>query len=243
MMNFGLRDLVLVDPCKITDEALARAMHAAPILRAARTYKTLDEALATLDHSIATTCEPSRKDRKHLRKALLPWDFARLLPALGGKVGILLGREDFGLFNTEIEKCDIVVTIPTTTEYKSMNLSHAAAIIFYELSKAMGTGRRIWPMKEATGLEKEVLFRKFQEYLNDIGYPAHKRKNTTVLFKRLIGRSALSGWEFHTFTGVFTMGSKRIAIGVPRVSGGYQNKGENKGKVQRKGKRGKGRTI
>ena len=97
-------------------------------------------------------------------------------------------------------------------------------------------------MKEATGLEKEVLYRKFQEYLNDIDYPMHKRKNTTVLFKRLIGRSAISGWEFHTFTGVFTMGSKRIAKGVPRVRGGHRNEDGRKGKARGKGMRAKGGT-
>ena len=52
-----------------------------------------------------------------------------------GKVLILLGREDIGLKNEELKICDVVVSIPANPEYPIMNVSHAAAINFYEIYK------------------------------------------------------------------------------------------------------------
>ena len=49
------------------------------------------------------------------------------------KIAILFGREGDGLNNKEIDLCDMIVSIPTDTNYPIMNITHAAAIIFYEI--------------------------------------------------------------------------------------------------------------
>ena len=43
----------------------------------------------------------------------------------------------------------------------------------------------------------------FKELLDAINYPEHKKKKTTVMFQRILGRAVLSKWEFHTLMGVF----------------------------------------
>ena len=53
-----------------------------------------------------------------------------------GTVALLLGREDCGLNSGELAICDMLVSIPTSSEYPVMNLSHAATVLFYELSGA-----------------------------------------------------------------------------------------------------------
>jgi len=45
MKNFGFRDLVLVNPCKIEDFGLAMAAHARDVLQMSRCFSTLQEAL------------------------------------------------------------------------------------------------------------------------------------------------------------------------------------------------------
>jgi len=59
-----------------------------------------------------------------------------------GGVALLLGREDFGLFEEELARCDLLVTIPASREYPILNLSHAAAILLYELALVRYETRR-----------------------------------------------------------------------------------------------------
>ena len=42
---------------------------------------------------------------------------------MSGKVALVFGREDSGLPNFAIDRCDKVITIPTTPDYSSLNHS------------------------------------------------------------------------------------------------------------------------
>jgi TrmH family RNA methyltransferase len=48
-------------------------------------------------------------------------------------VAIVFGREDRGLDNTALDRCDGVIIIPTDPEYTSMNLAQACLLIAYEV--------------------------------------------------------------------------------------------------------------
>ena len=51
------------------------------------------------------------------------------------KLVIVLGRDSTGLTNEGLQKCDFVVTIPTSKDYPTLNLAQAAGILLYELAK------------------------------------------------------------------------------------------------------------
>ena len=53
-------------------------------------------------------------------------------------------------------------------------------------------------------IEKEKLYNFFSEILNEINYPQHKKENTEIMFKRIMGRAIPSKWEYHTMMGVFS---------------------------------------
>ena len=53
-------------------------------------------------------------------------------------------------------------------------------------------------------IEKEKLYAFFSELLNEIKYPLHKKENTELMFKRIMGRAIPSKWEYHTLMGVFS---------------------------------------
>ena len=55
MGNFGFKELWLVDPCEITDEARKRAKHANHILDEARVVDSLDEALDSVSMVVGTS--------------------------------------------------------------------------------------------------------------------------------------------------------------------------------------------
>lgn len=201
MKNFGLGDLILVNPCKIGDECLKRAKHAGDVVENAKVYETLDEAVGDLDYIAGTSGFSTKSDKKHLRKNLNPREFASKIKEMEGKVGIIFGRENYGLYNKELERCDTVITIPTSEEYPVMNISHSASIIFYELFIGKGNTHRT---RKASGFEKDKLMEHFNQLLDAVNYPEHKKKKTTVMFQRILGRAVVSKWEFHTLMGVFS---------------------------------------
>jgi len=199
MKNFGVERLVLVNPPPLEDEAEKRAMHGLEVLRAAKVVATLDEALEGLDFVCGTTGVPTDNDKKVHRLPYAPWEFAELMKPVEGTVGLVFGREDFGLFNDELGRCDHLVTIPTNPDYPILNLSHAAMIVLYELYQIDYA-----PMKalKATEFEKEKLYEFWAELLEEVNWPKHKREKTRVLFRRLMGRATPSKWEFYTMMGV-----------------------------------------
>jgi TrmH family RNA methyltransferase len=201
MKNFQLNDLYLVNSCEIGDECLARAKHGKDIVENATHVKSLEEAISGLDLIVGTSGIASKSHKKHLRRNLTPKELAQKMSDIKGSVGILFGRENYGLYNSELGICDNVVTIPTSSEYPVLNISHAASIVFYEIFQIHA---QVTEVKEASGFEKDKMMGHFTKLLNVIDYPEHKKKKTKIMFQRILGRAVLSKWEFHELMGVFS---------------------------------------
>jgi len=202
MMNFDVDKLYLVNPCELDGVCYARAMHATKILDDSKTFSCFEDAVKNLDYLVATSSIESKTDKRHLRNPLLLEDFAEKVSEVEGKVGLVFGREDYGLFNEEIAACDIMLKIPTSESYPSLNLSHAVTIVLYSLYlKKAYIPKRRRPMGQ---LEKKKLYEFFGQLLEDIDYPPHKKEHTKIMFKRIMGRAMPSKWEYHTLMGVFS---------------------------------------
>ncbi len=134
MKNFGLNSLHLVNPnTELGSNGRMRGGHAQDILDRIVIDDSLSDALDGLDVSIGTTAQKGFLSSNLLRKPMTPRQVSESIASLSGKIGIVFGREGTGLNNHEISLCDMVVTIPADKAYSTLNLSHAAAIIFYEL--------------------------------------------------------------------------------------------------------------
>ena len=204
MKNFGLKKLILVNPCNIGDETYKRAMHAADVLDDSITVQALDQALKDIDFIVGSSGISSKSDKKFLRDSITPKQLVEKMKNVKGNIAILFGREDYGLYNEELKKCDVVVTIPCSEEYLILNLSHAAVILFYELYELFQNEEMKRKRRKASGLEKEKLYEFFDILLDSIDYPEHKKEKTKVMFRRLLGRAVPSKWEFYTLMGVFS---------------------------------------
>jgi TrmH family RNA methyltransferase len=207
MANFGLFRLRIVSGVPLDEEAYKRALHAAPILEEAKHYEDFPSALEGLDFTVATSGIVNINDKRHVRNALTPAQMTDRISPMEGTVGLVFGREDYGLYTEELAACDVVVTVPTSPEYPVMNLSHAVTVLLYEL-------RREVPLPhetiKASGTERDLLLSAFDDMLEATDYPPHKVKNTRVMLRRIIGRSTLSEWEYHTLMGVIQRANKRI---------------------------------
>lgn len=85
----------------------------------------------------------------------------------------------------EIEDCDICVSIPTDPTYPILNISHAAAIIFYELFKNMHE-YPVEGLEESTAIEKEYVLKDMYDLIDGLDIPEHKRKTDSNHLKILL---------------------------------------------------------
>jgi len=208
MMNFDFDKLCLINPCNLDDECYVRAVHADKILDNARIFSSFENAINDIDYLVATSSIETKTDKKHLRNPVLLEDLAEKIFELDGKVGLVFGRENYGLYNDEIASCDIMLRIPTSDSYLSLNLSHAVNLVLYELFVKKTFEPR---EKRIIGrMEKEKLFDFFSNLLEEIKYPEHKKEKTNVMFRRIMGRAMPSKWEYHTLMGVFSRALGKI---------------------------------
>lgn len=200
MGNFGFKDLVIVNPeCKIDDiEALKRAKHAVNILKKAKIVNF--SHLKKFDYLIATTSKLGT-DYNISRTPLTPEQLSKKLPK-NKKIGIVFGREGEGLHNDEIKECDFVVAIPSSKKYPALNISHAVAVILYELSKS--NKDRIGNFTAISKKEKDNLLKLINEVIDSLQFSTKEKKETQrLIWKRILGKSFLSKREAFALFGFF----------------------------------------
>ena len=201
MMNFDFENLYLINPTSIDNECYIRAVHADKILDNAIVYPTFKESIKKIDFLVATSSIESKKDKKHLRNSIILEEFSETINEINGKIGLVFGREDYGLYNDEIALCDLMLKIPTSENYKTLNLSHSVGIVLYSLFINKYTPKKL---RSIGKIEKEKLFENINLLLNQINYPEHKKDNTKIMIKRILGRSLPSKWEYHTLMGIIS---------------------------------------
>ena len=201
MANFGLKNLVLINPPTLTNEAYYQATHGKYIVENAKIYPTLDEFYQSqrIDFKVASTGMAGGSYNLS-RIPLKPEELGKSMN-VSNKIAILFGREGNGLTNKEIDDCDICVSIPTDPTYPIMNISHAAAIIFYELFKNKHDFG-VEGLSESSDLEKEYLQKDMNALIDSLDIPEHKKKNGKKTFNNIISRAFITGREAHTLKGI-----------------------------------------
>jgi len=204
MMNFGVNELKIIGNKSIIDkEAEIRAVHSKKILDNAKFYDTLQGALEDIDFAVGTSGAVSG-DKNIKRIPITPKELAEKHKTINGKLGLVFGREDYGLYNEELELCDLFVSIPTSEDYPIMNLSHAVSIILYEIYNSSLEKSYNINTNEASKIEKTVLLNLFGEFVNkNDTIPEYRKELCKTIFKRLISRAFISGKEAHTLMGAF----------------------------------------
>lgn len=174
MKNFGLSELVLVDPRLhrahdepgeepfFERESKRMAWRAADLLESAKTFPGLPEALAMCGRVYATA--PQSYSRM---PTLSPEEVARDLAAPSDLPGaVVFGSESSGLTLDELAVCAGVIVIPTDPAYRDLNLAQSAVVMAYQIFRAyhdcrmsavVGTsGGEGMPKKPATAGHAEV---------------------------------------------------------------------------------------
>ena len=204
MNNMGVTDLAVVTPQASVDwrEAEVMAVHAGDILNTRKTCATLEEAVADCVAVVGTTARRGLY-RQHCKS---PREWAPELVALSerGKVAIVFGREDKGLFNEEVALCTHLVQIPSDATYTSLNLAQAVLILCYELFLVQGQFEPIQEKSElAPAKMKNQMLKMWRQYLLDIGFMDDEKADHMMAgVQRIFSRGALTTDDVNIIMGV-----------------------------------------
>jgi tRNA/rRNA methyltransferase len=165
MKNFGLSDLVLVDP--IADrsklEATMMATRGLSILTNARIVPTLAEAVADCAWVVATSGEIGGLRRQGFWAPPEEQMPALLDTLTTSHAALVFGPEPSGLFIEEISSCSAMIYIPAEEEYASLNLAQSVAVCLYELRKQWLKRAATPPPTDDPPASKEALERMFEQ--------------------------------------------------------------------------------
>lgn len=144
--NFDFK-LRIVNPDFNLEEARKTASRAQEKLRHARIFDSVEDAVEGLKYVVGT--KPGKGA-----------EVSQLEPH--SNTSIMVGPESSGLTNEQLDLCDSVSYIDTS-EYSSINQSHAAAILMYELREKDSEGmtgkqkQKIQELLDSTDLEDAII--------------------------------------------------------------------------------------
>ncbi|WP_326403604.1 RNA methyltransferase [Infirmifilum sp. NZ] len=207
MKNFCLSELLLVKPrCSLGVESIRYAMHGADVIEKARVVDSFEEAIKEFD---LVACTTGVKGSGVLRRYLSPREAAEIIAGSTGRRAIVIGREDWGLTNEELSLCDLVVTIEANPDYPSLNASHAAVIVFYEIFNALV---RVPKPRVERPRREEV--EKLLEYIDllglELGYNDARREKAKLIVRRLVAETMFSALELRVMLGFFGDSLRKI---------------------------------
>lgn len=210
MKTMGLSDLVLVDPqTEIDDKSNALASGARDVLANARTFSTLEEAVANCGLVVGSSA----------RSRTLPWPMLdprecglKMMAEIHNHpVAVVFGRENSGLTNEELQLCHYHVCIPANPEYSSLNLAMAVQTVCYEIRMA-ALGEPVAVTQEYPDIEKlEAYYKHLEQTLIDVDFiiKAHPGQVMTKL-RRLFNRARPEEVELNILRGMLTATQRSI---------------------------------
>jgi tRNA/rRNA methyltransferase len=216
MKNMGLEDLALVNPVPFhNDDGYRGAVGARDVVNGAKLFTDLADAVAGSNLVVGTTRRAGKLRKITCGAEELP---GRIFPLLGtGRVSILFGREESGLTTSEAALCNLLVSIAANTDFPSLNLSHAVALVCYELFTAAietaagaagGAGTKgagvSFVTRPASREEIEELLEYIRFSFEDMGFFSKGTPDYVIpLFRRLFGRALADQEEVKNLTHVF----------------------------------------
>jgi tRNA/rRNA methyltransferase len=204
LKTMGLGSLYLVAPERFPDpQAEWLASGATDVLQSARVCASLDQALAGSAFTVACTSRvrgiavPMVSAREAAARVV---EVAREQPA-----ALVLGNETFGLTAAEVNRCQLLATIPANPQYASLNVAAAVQVFAYELRVA-ALGNSV-PAGKAPVLANHEQVEQFYSHLEramvEGGFlnPEHPKKLMPRM-RRLFGRAQLEKEEVNILRGI-----------------------------------------
>ena len=216
MLNCGLSEMRLVAPRDgwPSERAQRAASGADVVLDEARVFGSVAEAVADLQHVVATTA----RTRELVQRIVTARHAAREIRgwiAAGERVGILFGPERTGLENDDIVQADTALSIPLNPQFSSLNVAQAVLLVSYEWI-ASADETPVERMSEhatrpADKDELQNLIAHLERALDQSGFLRHQAMRPAMVnnLRALLQRATMTEQEVRTFHGVIKFLSKQ----------------------------------
>lgn len=207
MTNMGIFRLRLVRPKEFSEYRIQGIAHqAGPVLDSLELHDSLDDALADAVWVIGTSARRRSANRNYGRPRELTREMIDRTEQ--GTVAIVFGREDRGLDNEALDRCDRIAIIPTDTRFTSLNLAQAALVLCWELSMHVGDTDRALPegrraTRAATREELEHMFGALEQGLHRIDFfKAREPEAVLRTIRTILSRADLDRRESRLIAGI-----------------------------------------
>ena len=203
MANFGFSRLRAVNPYDVAFREARSAVGAAPLLRKAKDFAGVADAVAECRLVVGTTSVGHRELQHPIRR--LEYGARLIRRALEqAPVALLFGSEKFGLSNDDLSHCHWLMRIPTVDQNLSMNLGQAVALCLYELARdPRAVKARPEKIRGATAGETEQIATRLTETLRESGYVNETTASSTEeKIRRLVMRLEIAGRDAPVLLGM-----------------------------------------
>src|SRR5271156_4099334 len=210
MGNFGLTRLRIVNPRDGWPNVHARraASGADQILDNVELFDTVEQAVADCTLLFATTARAHDQAKPVVAPDAAAREIVARIGSGSGEVGILFGRERYGLQNEEVALANRIVTFPVNPGFASLNLAQAVLLIGYEWFKLSTGGALPFAMPErsepASQHQMQAFFDNLVRELDKVEFlrPAEKRDTMLVNLRNIFTRMDPTKQDMHTLHGV-----------------------------------------
>lgn len=216
MANNGIMHLRIVGKKEDydTEKVHILAIHASSIYDSAEFFNSIKDATKDCAVAAGTT---RRRGKKRKGKLYLPEEFAQTADIVSGakdgdgaNVAVVFGNERTGLTDEQLAQCTEGVTIPSSEDFASLNLSHAVQIICYHLFRKKNdylTGYTPLPLSR---IDKTV--EAIADNLQKIGFfSITGRSDMESFWRSLLSRAALSESEAQYIEKIFSKAAGMVS--------------------------------
>ena len=140
MKNFGFSKLHIVSP-KINfpnHKTKATSVGAYDIINKAKVFDSVESAIESFNLVIALSARRRDINKRHISLN----NFQSILKKRNNlNIGLMFGPEASGLSNKDLSYSNYILQIPTSNNFKSLNLSHSLTIVCYEIFKILNESK------------------------------------------------------------------------------------------------------
>lgn len=173
MKTMGFTSLRIVDSEAHLQPAARWVAHGAgDILDAVQTYPSLEQALADVEFTIATTARSRARFHYYCSPQQLATQLAERRQWVR-QAALVFGREDSGLTNEELELADLLTGVPMAADYPSLNLGQAVMVYCYQLAELMAVDRP--QPRQADAGQLQALRQRADRLLNTLGVESDQK--------------------------------------------------------------------
>src|SRR5215212_11962014 len=209
MGNFGLTRLRIVNPRDGWPNIAAQraASGADHILDRVELFDSVEQAVADCTFLFAATARAHDQAKPVVAPETAAQEMSAQLKR-GGTVGILFGRERYGLQNEEVALANRIITFPVNPGFASLNLAQAVLLIGYEWFKLSTEGALPFAMPErserASQHQMQAFFDNLVRELDRVEFlrPSEKRETMLVNLRNIFTRMEPTKQDMHTLHGV-----------------------------------------